>query len=298
MGCGSSTPRKAIESSEQDKVTPETFGNKLAGDAPEQQHMEDDASSTKLIDGEYTKVNAMDDYSRAETPEPAEQAGVGTWGSGDRFIQHENGVPGAKYDLPEVTGTDVACAFGKMTADRFVVVDNGVPGPKYDLPDPEDDACNAVFGKMTADRFVDHFNSVPGPGAYAAPKRFPDEPWSEPCFAMTSQAPRVQEVEDVTKDTFAKYDVEKSEKAQSKALKAPTSSFGKKTSGRFTAPKKKLGPIYNVKAPKWGGGKAAGGSFGTATASRFRVKRNSYLGGPGGYNPGSTFGGKSKFGRR
>jgi len=293
-GCGCSTlPRQAVNTPEQDKVTPETFGNQLA---PERAQMEDDSSSTRLIDGEYTKVNA-DNYSRASTPEAPEQAGVGTWGTGDRFDIRDNGVPGAKYNLPEDTGTDPCGAvFGKMTADRFPVSDNGVPGPKYDLPE-EHDACNAVFGKMTGDRFVDLDNMVPGPGAYEAPKRFFDPKLAEPCFAVFGKdnAERMHVVEDVTKDTFAKYDV--NHNVQSTALKVPTSSFGKKTSGRFTKPKKKLGPIYNVAAPKWGAGKGAAGNFGTATSSRFRVRRNS-LGGPGGYNPGSTFGAKSTFAAR
>jgi len=218
----------------------------------------------------------------------------------DRFQILDNGVPGAKYNLPEVTGTDPACAFGNMTADRFQILDNGVPGCKYDLPEVTGtDPTNAVFGKMTADRFIDLQNTVPGPGAYAAPKRFPDKPWQEPCFAVfgAETSERMHIVEDVTQDTFAKYDVEKSAKAQSKALKVPTSSFGRKTSKRFRKPKKEIGPIYNVAGPKWGGGKAAGGSWGKTTSSRFRIRRNS-LGGPGGYNPGSTFGGKSKFSAR
>merc|ERR1711964_832944 len=142
----------------------------------------------------------------------------------------DNGVPGAKYNLPEDTGTDPCGAvFGKMTADRFPVSDNGVPGPKYDLPE-EHDACNAVFGKMTGDRFVDLDNMVPGPGAYEAPKRFFDPKLAEPCFAVFGKdnAERMHVVEDVTKDTFAKYDVEKAHNVQSTALKVPTSSSEKK----------------------------------------------------------------------
>lgn len=232
MGCGCSTPipRQAIKSSEEEKVTPETFGNTSneVVAAPERVAMDE----VELIAGEYTKVE--NDYTRASTPEAPEQAGIGTWGTGDRFLTNENGVPGAKYNLPEVTGTDTCNAvFGKMTGERFPVSDNGVPGPKYDLP-VEHDACNAVFGKMTGDRFVDLDNLVPGPGAYNSPKRFPDEPWKEPCFAVFGKdtADRMVVDHDATEVAFGNYDVEKS--FNGAAVKMPTSAFGKKTGKRFT----------------------------------------------------------------
>merc|ERR1711964_831706 len=73
-------------------------------------------------------------------------------GTGERFEEFHNDVPGAKYDLPEVTGTDTCpAAFGKMTGERFDEFFYDVQPAFNKAAIKKSNTCG--FGKVTGKRF-------------------------------------------------------------------------------------------------------------------------------------------------
>jgi len=295
MGCSGS---KTIP---QPQAPVERKNSRAATATPERVSMESDV---QLIAGDYKKVDAAAGYDVNPVVDFSAQAGVGTWGTGDRFTSKDNGVPGAKYNLPEVTGTDTCNAvFGKMTGERFEEFHNDVPGAKYDLPEVTGtDTCPAAFGKMTGERFDEFFNDVPGakydlpevtgtdtcPAAFGkmTGERFdeffndvpgakydlPEVTGTDTCPAVFGKmtADRMATIaEDTTQDVFGSYDVQPAfNKAAIK--KSNTCGFGKVTGKRFRAPKKTLGGSYNTEK-SW---KAQGGAtFGKTSAGRFGPNR-------------------------
>jgi len=258
MGCSGS---KTIP---QPQAPVERKTSRAATATPERVSMKSDV---QLIAGDYKKVDAG--YDVDPIVDFSAQAGVGTWGTGDRFTSKDNGVPGAKYNLPEVTGTDTCNAvFGKMTGERFEEFHNDVPGAKYDLPEVTGtDTCPAAFGKMTGERFDEFFNDVPG-----AKYDLPEVTGIDTCPAVFGKmtADRMATIaEDTTQDVFGSYDVQPAfNKAAIK--KSNTCGFGKVTGKRFRAPKKTLGGSYNTEK-SW---KAQGGAtFGKTSAGRFGPNR-------------------------
>lgn len=234
--------------------------------SPEPETASDDV---ELIAGEYDRVEEASYDADPDVDAPV-QAGAGTWGSGDRFLTSDNGVPGHKYDLPEVTGTDTCNAvFGKITGERFPDMDNGVPGAKYDLPEVTGtDTCNGVFGKMTEERFPDFYNDVPGAGAYD----LPEVTGTDPCHAVfgSDKTERMMEPKDDTKKAFGRYEVLT---AFNKAARGKSNQcgFGRATSARFTTPKRTNSRMLNTRK-SWT--TKGGGTFGKTSASRFGPSRN------------------------
>lgn len=296
------TPKVSVKLSEPEAET----SLSLAGEVTEPV-TEDDHGEVKLIEGEYKEHRIS--YDVDPDVAPATQAGVGTWGTKERFEDSATPVPGpGTYNLPELTGTDTTgAAFSMLTGERFEDLANGVPGVgSYDLPPLASAPTNGAFSAMTAPRFEDSANGAPGVGTYD----LPEITGTDPCPAVFGRdgQTRGEVPEDETQDIFLKYDVEPCHD-KVKPVKSKMISFSRNTSKRFTTSKKENDRMYDagschdrVKTVK---SKAVGFSRKTSTrfvpakkvSSRMYDTRKSWSKPKGG---GATFGSRSsnRFGTR